>query len=57
MKKTDGSGVAFDCFWLIIMMVSIYLNNRSDDIQGLVYTISLMIWYVGARILFASWKD
>lgn len=57
MKKIDGIGVAFDCLWLILMMISIHLSNRSDDIQGLVYTISLMIWYVGATILFASWKD
>lgn len=57
MKKTDGIGLIFDCLWLIIMMISIYLGNRSDDIQGLIDIISLMIWYVGARILFASWRD
>lgn len=57
MKKTDGIGVAFDCLWLIIMMISIYLGNRNDDIQGLIYIISLMIWYIGARILFVSWKE
>ena len=57
MKKTDGIEVAFDCLWLIIMMISIYLGNRNDDIQGLIYIISLMIWYIGARILFVSWKE
>lgn len=57
MKKIDGIEVAFDCLWLILMMISIYVDNRNDDIQGLIYIISLMIWYIGARILFSSWKD
>ena len=56
MKKIDKTGIIMDTLWLIIMMISIGLNNHSNDIQGLVYTISLMIWYVGARFLIASWK-